>query len=481
MVEGFLSRRDVSGDSLTLPACQINGFGYSASMLITITLLAASQIQHNWNDVPNQYWIGPDWHANRLQDWQVDEGRVICTEASERLPMRTLHLLTAKIDGEFTLQVTTGTVDTDSQSSGNAWSGVLMGAGSMDIDYRLTALTHHVPGTDGGYIAGVDHNGEVFLRKNVVPVGATSLWSINTKIFPDDLPLVDPIWRRGDGFGEKGRRPVRLILNSLLQQSTHEFVPRFRINAIDAETNEVLSYALYDSSYYLPHLGSFALISHHGPENASSGHWFDDFSLEGNGVLVFPERAFGPVLCSLYTLSDNVLKMTAQFPPLNHHRNAVLEIADQKFLAPIDPDSWTATFKIMNWNSTIETPYELFLEGNPTGYKGSIRQEPDPSQPLKIAALTCHKTYTGNLQWNHNGLWFPHNDIVAAWWARIEKIYYASTMQDCKTYGDFDDSLIYEALQLPNEDRTLPCVEFLRDEMLELWEQFSKLDNRPKY
>jgi hypothetical protein len=54
-------------------------------------------------------------------------------------------------------------------------------------------------------------------------------------------------------------------------------------------------------------------------------------------------------------------------------------------------------------------------------------------------------------------------------------------MQDCKTYGDFDDSKICEALQLPAEDRTLPCIELLRDEMLKLWEEFSKMDDRPSY
>ena len=70
---------------------------------------------------------------------------------------------------------------------------------------------------------------------------------------------------------------------------------------------------------------------------------------------------------------------------------------------------------------------------------------------------------------------------AAAWWARIETVYYASTMQDCKTFGKFDDSQIFEALQQPNEDRSLPCVELLRDEMLGIWEAFSKLEDRPKY
>ena len=62
-------------------------------MLALTLLLIAQPIAIDWNDTPNQYWIGPDWHANRLQDWQVKDNRIICTEVSDRLPMRTLHLL----------------------------------------------------------------------------------------------------------------------------------------------------------------------------------------------------------------------------------------------------------------------------------------------------------------------------------------------------------------------------------------------------
>ena len=81
-------------------------------MLALTLLLIAQPIAIDWNDTPNQYWIGPDWHANRLQDWQVKDNRIICTEVSDRLPMRTLHLLTARPYDDFSLQVTTGTIDT---------------------------------------------------------------------------------------------------------------------------------------------------------------------------------------------------------------------------------------------------------------------------------------------------------------------------------------------------------------------------------
>ena len=40
-------------------------------------------------------WIGPAFFANRLQDWQLNDGRIECIEDAKRFPMRTLfHLPT---------------------------------------------------------------------------------------------------------------------------------------------------------------------------------------------------------------------------------------------------------------------------------------------------------------------------------------------------------------------------------------------------
>jgi guanine deaminase len=111
--------------------------------------------------------------------------------------------------------------------------------------------------------------------------------------------------------------------------------------------------------------------------------------------------------------------------------------------------------------------------------------ENDPTCHGEIQAIRAACTSLGTFDLSGSTMYTSSEPCpmcyAAAWWARIEKIYYASTMQDCKTYGDFDDSKICEALQHPAEDRTLPCIELLRDEMLEIWEQFSMLENRPKY
>ncbi len=70
---------------------------------------------------------------------------------------------------------------------------------------------------------------------------------------------------------------------------------------------------------------------------------------------------------------------------------------------------------------------------------------------------------------------------AAAWWARIDCIYYSSTIQDALEYGAFDDEAIYEAVTKPGPDRAVPARELLRDEMVEVWREFAAIPDRIHY
>ena len=70
---------------------------------------------------------------------------------------------------------------------------------------------------------------------------------------------------------------------------------------------------------------------------------------------------------------------------------------------------------------------------------------------------------------------------AASWWARIETIYYAATIQDAKDFGDFDDVSICEAVKLPPSERALPALEIDRDEMLKVWREFQEMPERIHY
>jgi tRNA(Arg) A34 adenosine deaminase TadA len=70
---------------------------------------------------------------------------------------------------------------------------------------------------------------------------------------------------------------------------------------------------------------------------------------------------------------------------------------------------------------------------------------------------------------------------AAAWWARIDEIYFSSTIRDALEYGAFDDEAIYEAVTKPGPERACPARELLRDEMLPVWREFAAIPDRIHY
>ena len=61
----------------------------------------------------------------------------------------------------------------------------------------------------------------------------------------------------------------------------------------------------------------------------------------------------------------------------------------------------------------------------------------------------------------------------AIWWARVQKIYYASTIHDAKEFGNFDDLTLSEAIKNTINERPITSEEILRSEMLQLWNEFN--------
>lgn len=395
-------------------------------MIELLLVVCVQQYQFNWDQTPNQVWTGEAWHANRLQDWQVNNHRVECLETGEKLPIRTMHCLPIFIDGYFDLNLKTGSIESNPQPNENSWSGVLIGAGSKDINRKLTALTHHVPAENGGYLAGIDHKGNVFLRDFTSSIGPTPLWSINTKIGPDDLKLIEPYYTDGNGFKEAVMRPVTLSVKYKSLRQNHLDADALIITANDAEDGSLVSSAAYMFFDEAVFEGGFALASHHGPNNSEQGHWFDDVTINGEGVSYHESDLYGPVLSTLYTVSEETLKMTVQFPPLHSDNQAQLKTYKGTQVSDIDPLSRTATFKLNNWDSSKPRPFHASLVANDRVYSGTIRKEPFDSEIIELAALTCHKTYTGGLKWNENGLWFPHADTTDALKAKEPDMLYFS-------------------------------------------------------
>jgi guanine deaminase len=63
--------------------------------------------------------------------------------------------------------------------------------------------------------------------------------------------------------------------------------------------------------------------------------------------------------------------------------------------------------------------------------------------------------------------------LAAAYWARIDRIYFGNSAEDAARIG-FDDSTIYTELARPHGMRTIPMIPLMREEAaaaFRAWEQ----------
>ena len=138
----------------------------------------------------------------------------------------------------------------------------------------------------------------------------------------------------------------------------------------------------------------------------------------------------------IYTLSNNILKLTAQLFPLypNESRELRLEVYRNNSWEEIENKKineigWAVTFKVQNWDDTKDTKYRL-KHGKDADFEGLIRKNPVDKNTIKLAAFSCNsnkdrggrENYVNNI--NHidpDILFFAgdqsydHKEHTAAW------------------------------------------------------------------
>lgn len=70
--------------------------------------------------------------------------------------------------------------------------------------------------------------------------------------------------------------------------------------------------------------------------------------------------------------------------------------------------------------------------------------------------------------------------LSAIYWARIERIYYGCDKVDAKNIG-FDDSFIYEQIELKPELRSIPSSQMLHTEALEAFRMWTDKEDKIEY
>lgn len=367
----------------------------------------------------SSYWLGPDFWGNRLQDWRFDNNRIECIRANKNFEMRTVSLLTRFLeagDKPGRLQMTVGCIDPDKPG----FCGFLLGVGKGELDYRGCALAQRASGTNGGFMAVLSSKGQLEFRD----------------FTRNDKPLAfDQLQRTAsEPMGDVGKR--RIVLDCHLDPVGSGLFD-VRLVASDAETKKELAFAVRTGVPADELRGGVMLLS--SPPSGMNGArwWFDNISTGGDKIAEYPERSLGPVLGCLHSVNVDVLKLTAQFMPIDLSPNNRVQLQyklakDKKWkqgpLAEIE-DGYIAAFRIEKWDASKTWDYRVVMDGSDDSlYTGQVRRDPGKSKALNIALFSCITPTSRNLEagvytkfvpqerdlgrYTHDNIVFPHKDLV---------------------------------------------------------------------
>ena len=122
----------------------------------------------------------------------------------------------------------------------------------------------------------------------------------------------------------------------------------------------------------------------------------DWWNRDNNPIINLKVERDEVIAFGIYTVSKNVLKLTAQLFPLypNESREVILEIFKSNNWVEIEKKDineigWTTTFKVDNWDDSKDVNYRL-LHGKNAKYEGLIRKNPLDKEVITMAAFSCN-------------------------------------------------------------------------------------------
>ncbi len=336
----------------------------TAVMFVAITCDARAQVSQtsaaeftsSW--AGTRVWVGPEYWANPLQHWRVNDGEVIGTAGANR----TLHLLTHQLIGRsdgFETEVTVRLANRPGKAGLlRTWGGFQFGIrGALD-NYR-NALVHPTSGVE----AGVRGDGRLICGEAV----------------SEETISLD--------------QPVRLTLVVSSQGDRWQATLSAKSTGEDETTIQLRTTLVEEIT------GNIALTSSASGRTVNADWGFRDWNVIGSSLEEHPEQTFGPILWSQYTLSRQIVKLTALFPPIgsDDEHTARLEIQQANgewreiAEAPIDTLSRTATFRVTNWDDSSDVNYRVRYKwsGDDHFWSGTIRRDPHDADKLKIAVFSC--------------------------------------------------------------------------------------------
>ena len=382
-----VSRRRFLGTSATLATtCALSttalGQEKSEAPSQVTTPTEKPVFQSDWNRLPDRGYLGPELWANPWEDWKIDGGRIACTEGGGRIA-RNVQLLTAQLGNatapaEMSVDVQSLTTkQSNPKLKPNDTFGFNVGIKFNDPidDYRSRLLF----GTGlfiGLRIDGTLQIGRFLRQKSDVLARALASGSL--------IGLTCSMTPNADG------KTYSTTLSAQVKGTlAGKPLPPFRVEAKKVPA-ELLT-------------GNVALISKISGKNAKGLIAFSDWTCRGKKFVAAPDQAFGPILWTMYTLSNRTMRMTAQMPILgkDDSQNCAIEVETPQgwkplATAPIERLSRTATFTVKNWDDTKDTNYRVawvqkFTDRTSKTYywSGQVRRDPVDKPEITVAGFCC--------------------------------------------------------------------------------------------
>ena len=327
----------------------------------------------NWENTYDRVWLGGECWANPMEDWHIVDGGAECQSGGGN---RNIHLLTHQLtnaDQPFAMSVTVSQIAKGKNDSG---VGFRVGIQSDINEYRSNCFAKT------GIKAGIV-DGELTLGNKRVAI------SFEEALKDVALSLT--------GKADKNNE-TQYVLNLVARDKDSKVLGTLKTNV--AKENI---------------LGNVSVVNNFDPKtkpNQGARYRFTNWSAVGKAFTVDAKRKFGPILWTMYSLSDSrseegfVMKLSALTGPLGEDDSKDVELfikQDNQWnslgTASLDTDAWVATFRIANWNETIATPFMVvYRQKNKSGsetesiWEGTIKPNP-VDRPLRIGALTCQNDY----------------------------------------------------------------------------------------
>lgn len=359
---------------LTLKLFAVGGLlGFSRSASIAAADGKNDELQRidDWQRTHDRVWPGRGFWANPMEDWRVADGWMACQNSGSN---RSVHALTHQV--------------TDTAASFE-----------MTVEMSLSAGLKQDGG--GGFRVGVKSDLNEY-RSNCFAKGG-----INAGLAGPELVL----GKQRKKLAEKPTgNSVTLKLAGVPAGNRYALT----LTATDSESMQTLGTMTVE----VPAanlLGNVAVVSQYAGSSQRRkglGYRFRNWQVGGEAFAVQPSQQFGPILWSMYSLSDSrsdegfVMKLSALTGPLGEkdNHNVQLEVERNGTWqslgeAKLDPEAWVATFRIPDWDAKTETPFRLsYIEQHSDGsrspheWTGVIKANPS-GRPLRLGALTCQNDY----------------------------------------------------------------------------------------